>query len=327
MNDQQGSAVPAEPATPEGRQQKRVIEAIEIERFRGIRTGKLDDLAEVNVLIGRNGCGKSTVCEAVARAFQAARGDPLGRVAHSQWSAQREEKGDTFDAGLWFGGDTTESLSVLLRREGGVRFGVGGEGSSLSWSGAPPTASCATFLPEDGKNRLIENNGWTRLLAARGDKAVVSALNDAFGLNWEGISLPPDGNLIALSPTSGIRIGLHGEGIRTALRMLIFLRTLQGWIVNLEEPECHQHPGALKKLALAVCQQAKPIEQQLIVTTHSETCIDAFLDGAEKAGMTAAVYHLALDDHGTLSTRRFSPKDIRELEAMGADVRFTDLYA
>lgn len=42
-----------------------IITRLDIERFRGIRDLRLDDLSHVNVLVGANNCGKTSVLEAV----------------------------------------------------------------------------------------------------------------------------------------------------------------------------------------------------------------------------------------------------------------------
>jgi hypothetical protein len=42
-----------------------VLKSLEIQNFKGIRQGKLDDLAQVNILVGRNNSGKSTILDAL----------------------------------------------------------------------------------------------------------------------------------------------------------------------------------------------------------------------------------------------------------------------
>ena len=48
-----------------------MIERIEIERFKGIKYCKIDDLAQINLLIGRNNQGKSSVLESLLLASTA----------------------------------------------------------------------------------------------------------------------------------------------------------------------------------------------------------------------------------------------------------------
>ena len=41
------------------------LETVEIKGFRGVRCCRLERLADVNILVGKNGSGKSTVLESV----------------------------------------------------------------------------------------------------------------------------------------------------------------------------------------------------------------------------------------------------------------------
>lgn len=43
-----------------------MIESIEFENLRGVRTGKVDALAAINVVVGPNNSGKTTLLEAFA---------------------------------------------------------------------------------------------------------------------------------------------------------------------------------------------------------------------------------------------------------------------
>src|SRR5579871_1969380 len=42
-----------------------MIRSIEIKNLRGIQEGKLDDLTPLTILVGPNGCGKSTILDAL----------------------------------------------------------------------------------------------------------------------------------------------------------------------------------------------------------------------------------------------------------------------
>ena len=57
-----------------------MISSIEISRFRGIREGKLDGLAPLTVLVGPNGCGKSTVLDALLIGGSRETGKSSGRA-------------------------------------------------------------------------------------------------------------------------------------------------------------------------------------------------------------------------------------------------------
>ena len=48
------------------------LESVVMKNFRGIREGQLHGLTDVNLLIGRNNSGKTTIVEAIMRALKAA---------------------------------------------------------------------------------------------------------------------------------------------------------------------------------------------------------------------------------------------------------------
>jgi hypothetical protein len=109
------------------------VKSISISRFRGIREGVVGDFADVNVLVGRNNSGKSTVVEAIHRlamaipaggaepvrmglggrfpANPAGGADPLGRNAFNIWPPVRGENGP-FPPELWYNLDQSETITV-----------------------------------------------------------------------------------------------------------------------------------------------------------------------------------------------------------------------
>lgn len=181
------------------------------------------------------------------------------------------------------------------------------------------------FRPLDAINQSIENSLWPRLLAKRHDRALTKALNDLFKMDVEQLQVLPDQRLLLLFADFSLPLDVQGDGARAALRCLMMLSALQGTLLILEEPECHQHPGSLERFAIAVCRQAKEQEVQLLISTHSAECVRAFLNASEKVGSESAVFHLQLED-GLLDATRLAPDAVKTLQATGVDLRFLDLY-
>lgn len=89
------------------------IDSVEINRFRGIRQGTISGFSDVNLLIGRNNSGKSTVGEAITWAARVIGGtDPLGRDPMVIWDRARQ---GASGRELWYRQDQSQSMSVTLR--------------------------------------------------------------------------------------------------------------------------------------------------------------------------------------------------------------------
>jgi hypothetical protein len=314
-----------------------------IDRFRGIRKGMVKDFADVNVLVGRNNSGKSTVLEAIHRVAYlctTSPGDPLQRRFQA-WVNTRAEPSD-FASELWYRMDQTEPIK--LRAEVGapkgniehIEWTLAKEGTALqqtpSWSRRTPAAEeiaqflrqATVFRPEDARNPGIEHTLWKKIIGPRLDKQLTKAINTVFNQNAESYNLL-EGKVWLLFPKYSVPLDSQGEGNRAALRCLMMLIVLRKTFFIAEEVECHQHPGSLTAFAEAVCQVTRDQEVQLFLSTHSGDCVRAFLAGARKAGTEAVVFHMKLDD-GVLDATRLLPEAAQSLLDTGVDVRFLDLY-
>ena len=324
------------------------LQTITIERFRGIRSGTLDNFASVNLLIGRNNSGKTTVLEAICRAAASGTGsgDFLGRSVQQVWSSIR---GQDDGSGLWYKQETSEPIllkaglvktasdsrpkvSTLTQRYLWQNNSVAGGADAAVAEGGPTHndlikffKSLALYRPEDGINRTIERHFWPKLLATRRDKLLTGTLNDVFKLQTEGLQLLPDGQLMTLFPDYSVSVDLQGDGTRSTLRALMVLTMMTGSLLLLEEPECHHHPGSLGRYAQALCKQSQEQQVQLIISTHSSECVRSFLEAAGSVGSDSAVFHLTLEN-GVQTARRLDAEAVETLQATGVDVRFLDLY-
>jgi predicted ATPase len=318
--------------------------SVSIKWFRGIREGGISGLTDVNVLVGRNNCGKTTVVEAILRLAPQLSGgqqDLLGRNRDGLVSDSRNESAVVVP-GLWYRFDQTRPIELEVRLADGpekrglcyheITVGQKKERPVYKEKGVTqPRATeflrgVACFRPQDGRDRRIENAVWQQLLASRKDKALTKALNGVFDLGADSIHLLPNQSLMVGFEDHAVPLDSQGDGTRAALRALAVLAMLKGTLLLMEEPESHQHPASLERFAQTVCRQAGEQDVQIIISTHSIECVRAFLKGAEAAGSEASVFHLTLDD-GNFESRRLDAEAVETLQGTGVDVRALDLYA
>jgi predicted ATPase len=318
------------------------LQSISIECFRGIREGRIKGLTDVNLLVGRNNSGKTTVVESIQRVASQAgfKHDILGRDL-SFWQSMRQASSQDL---MWYRqdkskdvvitGSITESTSPGSRQDitfripgnmppGGVvipRFSIDEQRMRTFFS------VISVLRPFDAFSPQIEQKFWPALLSNRRDKGLTTALNEVFGLNAESFQLLPNNQLMVLFDNYGLPLDSQGDGTRTAVRTMIVLTMMRDTLLMLEEPECHQHPGSLERFSAALCKLAKSQNVQLIISTHSIDCVRSFMLAARTAKSEAAVFHLTLND-GKQDARRLDPEAVETLTSTGIDVRCLDLYA
>ena len=100
-----------------------MLTGLEIHRYKGIREFVLNGLTDVNILIGRNNVGKSSVLEALYLASAAFEfEDPLGRGDKITYLLNRRGMRNlTWRIGrevLWYGYDDSEDIRVGLKLDG-----------------------------------------------------------------------------------------------------------------------------------------------------------------------------------------------------------------
>jgi len=88
------------------------LQSLTIENFRGIREGRIDGLTAVNLLVGRNNSGKTTVLESITRLATRAglQQDVLGRDVDGFWQEVRQLPAD--QELMWHRLDTANDIAI-----------------------------------------------------------------------------------------------------------------------------------------------------------------------------------------------------------------------
>lgn len=320
-----------------------MITEVHIENFRGIAKGDLSPLTMLTVLVGPNGCGKTTVLEGIYLATADRSTDPVNRLA--QLEIRQAFQGDDR---LWFADEAfitvqmadegTKRLACLFPNEYPnpdevirKRYGdwtplghssLGGNVVRRMYQG-DTTYGISLSVPSkrQGIPELAERVSAARM-AGHG-----SALNgfvrdcvvDAEGVEVMSVNRQP---IVGVTfPTSSVPLPLVGEGVRGVIQLAVDLLAKPGTTILIEEPEAHLHPRAAR-LAARIVWRAVVSGVQVILTTHSIEFIDDLLaelpDGQDDK---LSVFGLLLKD-GVLRNSRYAGRDVRDArERLGMDLR------
>lgn len=123
-------------------------------------------------------------------------------------------------------------------------------------------------------------------------------------------------------PDHSVPIALAGDGIQSLARLCLELASCPDGVVLLEEPEVHQHPGAIRQSARAIWAAVRR-DIQVILSTHSLELIDALLSEAKEDAELEklSVYRTLLQD-GCLKQSRVPGPDVAFLRGeIGDDLR------
>jgi predicted ATPase len=294
-----------------GQRRTAVIRSVEIKGLRGIREGKLEDLAPLTILVGPNGSGKSTVLDALYMCSQ--RRDPVAAMA----AARPMEKARRETRWLSYRSGQLEKLELGIAMDDGdeasVKYKITPDGRNLTrteskvltlpnvrlitsylWESTPPLDELYTTAVENGRRE--EMNEIIR-------EVVPGALHAEI-LTDQGKPV-----VHVVFQDHSVPAALVGDGVLAAIRLTIELAACRRGLVLLEEPEVHQHPRAIWQTARAVVAAARRTVQ-VVLTTHSLELIDALVSAATAEDRKRIALYRVVLDNGKLESSRLTGEDI-----------------
>ncbi|PKB63551.1 MAG: hypothetical protein BZY80_06635 [SAR202 cluster bacterium Io17-Chloro-G2] len=341
-----------------------MLRSLEIQNFKGIKQGKIDDLTQVNILVGRNNSGKSTILDALVlfRCALAGR-DYLETDGVEQVIKRRVQRERADFEELWFRLDTdvpiilsaalaqgatlTEEWGRDLRgtmRCGSLEWGIRTNNNSPrhqqstgEWLKLTETIG-EVEASRLARIHLVDPNGihapfaeklWAELVKDRKDEEIRKILETIYGFTINYITsmrFPREERLVAALPEAGIAVDWLGDGFRYAVNILALGVFLQGTALLVEELETHQHPESLRKLTETLFELAKQQDLQLFLTTHSIELINYALEAAEEKDVDLKLHHLNLDQEGTLMSTPFTRPNAQLMLDIGHDPRLHYKY-
>jgi hypothetical protein len=315
-----------------------VIESIEIKNLRGIREGKLEGLTPLTILVGPNGCGKSTILEAL---FIGAHPDPGSAVVQA---VLRRKGGTGGSRWILHRAGQVGHLSVGVTANGGQgrRFELRPVGLDRYQADQPTRFRCSVGSP-DGMHtvrgrivfpltgapeydsegvipqvaedvRLVEayigdgvtlENVFSRAVEQGDKQHAIAVLGELLpGLKDIVILLEGAAPIVHLVFTDySVPAALGGDGIHALLRLVLELASRRMGLVLVEEPEVHQHPAAIARSARATVVAARD-KLQVVLSTHSLEFIDYVLAASDEKDLERlSVFRLKLDNGGLIFSR------------------------
>jgi predicted ATPase len=314
-----------------------MIRSIEIKGLRGIKEGKLDDFTPLVILVGPNGCGKSTVLdalliggasscvEAIVEVVQRRTGIELG-VRWLLWQSRADSSAE-----ITVSNEAESRTYLLYKAPNNIASifcrvsGYTGEDTRITFrpdnvydSGTVPprisplVSGIKLVSHHHTDTRKLFVDLYSEVVIQGGRKEVKAIIGEVVpGLH--DITLLTENALPLLSlefEDRALPVAMAGDGVQTLLRFGLELASRSDGVVLLEEPEVHQHPGAIRQSAKAILAAVRR-DIQVIISTHSLELIDALLaemkDDAELEILS--VYGLRLQD-GCLKHYRMPGEEV-----------------
>lgn len=277
------------------------ISSIQMQNFRSFVDSGVIELARINVVIGRNNAGKSSILRGLHQ-IQHGLPDVFGDVRVGQGNARIVLKtADSNGPSPWGrnlrGADVTfvATISTSNRRDGSQKFHLEGPGVNSGGDTRFPNVEPDHFVvPYLSKRKAAAYAEDTREQAANAVTSDVSNLaaklarigNPGFPKHLAYVNACKSilGFVVSAIPSvNGQRPGTYlpdgapvwidqmGEGVPNIVQLLVALATSEGKLFLLEEPENDLHPAALKSLLDLVIESAKV--NQFVVSTHSNIVV------------------------------------------------------
>lgn len=262
-----------------------MLTTIEFENFKGFKKTRIGPLRKVNLLIGGQNVGKTSVLEAV---YAVTKPDATVGMARAFRTAEDNDEGRY--VGTVFSDDfrkisvISDEAKFLLTRDSGkgdqgfINTSYGYVTLFSSNPGVSPALNPMVF-PIHLPTQTALNNTFGRLVMMRKKKDLLKTLKEVEPRLEDLNDLSPDGYHRIYAELEGVNVALPlpqlGHGFSRLLSLFSELYVNDSKLALIDEIENGIHYSALPTLFKGIKAVAQEQNVQSIITTHSMDCIRA----------------------------------------------------
>ena len=324
-----------------------MIERLEIENFRGLDKLTIDGLARVNVFVGANNVGKSSVLEAVyllhelqvsnavqtvmqRRRYHATTDNLVPEIFQTQGSKKPMRFKATGGGKSWQivlkperdGYTATLAREPALEQNVTAAYLVGASMGDQQRHGRVPAVFFDFATLQD--TEVAERIG--ALIVKRRREKLVAALQrlDARVVGIDQYKLPKTNSVEAwvdLGLPELLRLTQAGHGLRYAAALFTELDRARDSIVLIDEFEVGLHHDVIVPVWQTIDTLSRENKLQLFVTTHSYECLKAVHEAMSSDSKDLAVFRLQRGDSGKVVAVKIDAKTLGGVIALDLEVR------
>ncbi len=273
-----------------------MFQSLSIERFRGFSKLELENLGRVNLILGANNTGKTSLLEAIALISNYFAIGDLHKTFRSfapqsdnrtyAWLQQREAAngGRTELRGVSPDGTTRRFVIINERKDAapdkseGLQ-GCGGNGDLLYWRAKDVEPLEIRMIPVQHKSPPEMVDPYVMAVRAPEDEQQMESLLGSVDKRIRSVRL----DMINAQPFIAVDIGLReriplaqsGQGVYRLVSIFSELLGNKPQICIIDEIENGIHYTALPTIWKGIAEVASRLDIQIFATTHSKECIEA----------------------------------------------------
>jgi len=295
--------------------------SLHIKGFRCFRDLKIDKLARINLIGGKNNTGKTALLEALHLAcgdareavplfceLYVARGLGIDLAASLGPGVWFTDFGDGASADIALrSGDGKGHALRLHNRQGAGRIDLlvdGKPGETVCLSGRTIPFSreperllglCLMLPAREHPRRELMADLFSKLQEDRQEQFLIGVLTHVEPRLTDVTLLAPGGLPLLYADIGGPRrvpLPLVGEGMNRAAFLAMALWNVRRGVLLVDEIENGLHHSVMAKVWAAIASAAKDLDVQVFATTHSYECVEAAVEGiGEGVGEEEFLYH------------------------------------